>query len=439
MKVVHMCMEHFGGAGTAAYRLHKALLRAGAQSRMCVLKSKGDEPEIRVATPPGGWIHESRGRDGDIMRISDAWVRAGRQWMDTLNKHPDRPPNLEIFTDVDSSLDLSDIPELADADIIHLHWIAGMVDMAGELGPLATKTVVWTLHDMNAFTGGCHYSAGCERWKQGCGACPALGSTDENDVSRATWLARKTAYPRLSPTVVTPSKWLGGLAEQSPLFEGSEKHVIANGLETEVFKPWATEKVRKELGVKQDAYVLLFGAASVQNHRKGFRQLVRGLQALKQRGQVEDAVLAVFGEWAGGEPDLPYPVLELGYITDEATLAAVYSMSDMFVLPSLEDNLPSVVLEALSCGTPVAAFDVGGIGEMVSHRRTGWLATPYEAESLADGMAWGRAMKVQDRALTMRCRASMLERFTAHVQARAYMHLYESLLANAAKPDKVQG
>ncbi|NJB67073.1 glycosyltransferase involved in cell wall biosynthesis [Desulfobaculum xiamenense] len=431
MKVVHVCMQHYGGAGTAAYRLHRALLGVGVESSMCVLNRRGDDSSIKVAVPQGGGMHALPGENGAVTFVSDEWIRAGRRWRSMLDDYPARPGNLEIFTDVHSGLSPYDLPGVAEADVVHLHWVAGMIDWTADLGPLVDKPVVWTLHDMNAFTGGCHYSAGCERWREGCGACPALGSSAQDDVSRRAWDVRHRAYADFDPVVVTPSRWLGRLAAQSPLFAGRRVEVIPNGLDTEQFRPWPADAVRSGVGLDPDSFVILFGAASVHNHRKGFRQMVRTLEALKTECGVENAVLVIFGQWSGGEPDLPYPVMEFGYMDDEMKLAAVYSLADVFLLPSLEDNLPSVALESLACGTPVAAFDVGGMGDMIVHRETGWLAQPYDALDLAKGLVWARAMRHARKGLAARCRATVLEHFTAQAQARAHAALYRSILMHA--------
>lgn len=427
MRVLHLCMQHYGGAGTAAYRLHAGLVAQGVDSRMCVLNRQGDDAAISVATREGEPVHAVTGADGVVTHISQAWVDAGRRWQALLADYPERPGNLEIFTDTASTLDVDDIPGIHEADVVHLHWVAGMIDFSSPLGALSARPVVWTLHDMNPFTGGCHYSAGCERWAEGCGMCPALGSTRRDDISHAAWRTRHAAYGALRPEVVTPSRWLGGLASRSPLFSGRRVRVIPNGLDTEGFRPWPTPAIREGLGVPQDAFVVLFGAASVANHRKGFRQLVRALEELQSLGRVPNAVLGVFGQWGGAAPRLPFPVMEFGYVHDERTLAALYSMADMVLIPSLEDNLPSVVLEALACGTPVGAFDVGGMPDMVDHRATGWLARPYDARDLASGIVWANAMKERDPALGVRCRTTVLERFSLTGQVQAYRDLYTRL------------
>lgn len=426
MKVVHLCMQHYGGAGTSAERLHAGLVARGVDSSMLVLKKRGDAERIHLLPgPEGSGAAPVCADNGET--LAPGWISASNRWNRHLSDYAPSP-DLELFSDPGADTRLDSVPLLQDADVFNLHWVAGMVDFRHDVDFLASKPVVWTLHDMNAFTGGCHYSVGCDKYRRACGACHLLGSGREEDISREYFETKRRAYERLGVICVTPSKWLGECAGASALFGGFERRVIPYGLPTDVFQPFDKAAVRRELGVPEDAKVVLFGAASVHNRRKGFRYLLDALEDLAAKG-AQNVVLAVFGEFGGDQPRLPFPVIPAGYVTEEAQLAFLFSMADVYVLPSVEDNLPNVVLESLACGTPVVGFDIGGIPDMVEHRSTGWLVERGDVRGLADGIRWAIADKPIGGMVRRLTRASVLERYTMDHQAAAYEELYQSLLA----------
>lgn len=428
MKVAHLCMQHYGGAGTAAQRLHDGLLAEGVDSSLVVLKRRGDDPRVHLVPAPGGEAPLAAPGGETVAR---GWVAAGRRWAALLADHPRASPDLELFSDPWAEASPGALDAVRQADVLNLHWVAGMVDLVRDVPLLASRPLVWTLHDMNPFTGGCHYSAGCQRWRAACGACPQLGSRDEADVSRRFFEVRRAAYAGLDLTLVAPSRWMGRCAADSPLLGGAPRRVIPNGLPVDVFRPYDRKAVRRELGVPEGSRVVLFGAAGIHNRRKGLRYLVRALELLAADPRTPPIVLALFGEFGGQAPRLPFPVLPAGYVADETQLALLYSMADVYVLPSVEDNLPSVVLESLACGTPVVAFDTGGIPDMIEHRRTGWLVPPGDAAGLADGVRWALAGEGGARRALL-CRSAALERHPLATQARAYVDLYRELLARRA-------
>lgn len=426
MKVVHLCMQHYGGAGTSAARLHAGLLAEGLDSRMLVLKRRGDDPRIELMPGAGAPVATEGGET-----LAPGWLAASKRWNAHLAGHA-VSPELELLSDpfADTPLDSLDI--LREADVLNFHWTAGMADLRGDVPFLAGRPIVWTMHDMNPFTGGCHYSVGCERYTDACGACHLLGSTDERDVTREYFEIKRAAYAGLDLTCVTPSRWLGDCLGAGALLGDRPRRVIPYGLPTDVFKPYDRAAVRRELGVPEDAKVVLFGAAGVHNRRKGLRFLIEALEILAADGHGEDLVLAMFGEFGGAAPRLPFPVIPAGYVTDETQLALLYSMADVYVLPSLEDNLPNVVLESLACGTPVAGFDIGGMPDMIEHRKTGWLAARGDVRGLADAVRWATAPRAVPGAVARLCRTTVLERYTLGAQARAYAALYDEILARRA-------
>lgn len=426
IKVAHLCMQHYGGAGTSTCRLHRGLLAEGVDSTLCVLKTRGDEPGVR-------FIAGASAADNGGERVSDLWGRSVARWNAALRNCRNISKELEIFTDPFSAFELSAIEAVRNADILNFHWIPGMVDFVRDVEFLAGKPVVWTMKDMSPMTGGCHYSVGCDKWTRECADCHLLGEGCGDDPARSNFRIKREAYGRLDVCVVSPSRWLADCAGQSTLLGRFPRRVIPNAVPVDVFRPYDRQAVRRELGVPEGSRVVLFGAAGIHNRRKGLRYLVRALELLAADPRTPPIVLALFGEFGGQAPRLPFPVLPAGYVTQDAQLALLYAMADAYVLPSLEENLPNVILESLACGTPVVAFDTGGIPDMIEHRKTGWLVPPGDAAGLADGLRWALAAQGPEAALRTRlCRSVALERYPLAVQARAYANLYRKILARRA-------
>jgi len=344
-----------------------------------------------------------------------------RHWRKQLAAYPRRPQGLEIFTDAQAPWDLSALPEVREAEAFHLHWVAGLVDWPRAAAALSGRRVYWTLHDMNPFTGGCHYAAGCTRWRQGCGRCPQLGSDDPDDLSARVWRAKRDAFSGLDLRLVSPSRWLAGCVAESSLLGGVPIQVIPNGVPVDVFRPSPRAAARRALGIPEQGRVLLFGA-DYDTRRKGFAQLLEALALLPPalQGQV---TLASFGGLPAAPPGR-FRTVELGSIGDEARLALAYSAADAFVLPSQEDNLPNTVLEAGACGTPVAGFAVGGVPDMVTEA-TGRLAPAGDAAGLARAIQ-ALLLEAAGHDFAPACRERVERDFSVELQAERLVRLYQS-------------
>jgi glycosyltransferase involved in cell wall biosynthesis len=428
MKVVHLASTEPGGAGISASRLHQGLLAVGVDSRMAVLHKRSQDPAVRVVPSPDG-APLLAGQGSDV--VSPLWPAAHARWNQTLARHPRRPEGLEMFSDPRGLARLELIEELRDADVVNLHWTAGMIDFPADT-VLAGLPVVWTLHDMNPFTGGCHYDVGCGRWRGRCGACPQLGSASEMDDSRLHWLIKREAYGRLDLTCVAPSRWLVGCIGSSSLLGGRERHLIPYGLPLDVFRPRDRAAARAEHGVADEDFLLLFGADAIFNQRKGLIHLLRALRELARARPDLPITLGAFGATPGADfSALGFRVKEFGFVTDPEALAGIYSMADAFVLPSEQDNLPNVMLEAMACGLPVVGFDMGGAPDVVTPGVNGFLAAPGDVAGLVEGLCWAMARR-GDRDLRRGCRRLALERYPLQRQGRDYLDLYESILERRA-------
>lgn len=332
-------------------------------------------------------------------------------------------------------MDLSTQRDVKKADIINLHWVSYFqsIESIYRLCSLG-KPVVWTLHDQSAFTGGCHYSAGCHLYRQDCHPCPQL--LNQNMQITREVLENKKKFIDEQLVIVTPSNWLAQGARESSLFKHLRIEVIRYGLETGVFKPHPKAEAKRDLNISKDSLVILFGAVTTGDTRKGFGPLKAalaeclfhaGFAGKTKEGKI---TLVTFGHPQEELNHLDIPCRQLGRIQDDETLARVYSAADMFLLPSLEDNLPNTMLEALSCGTPVIGFAVGGIPDLVKPGETGLLAEVNNSRALAEHMIKLVFDQNLREYMSKQCRTMMEKEYGLENQANLYLSLFKDLLKN---------
>jgi glycosyltransferase involved in cell wall biosynthesis len=413
MKVCLLSYSDGGGGGgfSAAYRLHRGLLQLETDSTMIVdIKTTDD---FTVLSPKGKLVRE--------------WVKLTPS-LDVLpillySQRDHTPYSIQWLPD-------RVVPRVShiNPDIINLHWINFGCLQIESLNKF-NQPIVWTLHDMWAFTGGCHYSGSCNRYSQSCGSCPQLGSHQTWDLSRWIWKRKAKAWKNLNLTLVTPSQWLADCANNSSLFRNSRIEVIPNGLDVNQYKPFDRNVARELLNLPDIKHLLLFGAASrTSDRRKGFHLLLAALKKLSNNQLHNQIELIVFGSSQPMDPpDLGFKTHYLGKINGDLPLSLVYSAANVFIAPSLEDNLPNTVMEALACGIPSVAFNIGGMSDMIEHKRNGYLAEPYAIEDLANGIAWVLEDKDRYSALSFRARQKVEQEFSLEIQARHYLDLYEEL------------
>lgn len=381
---------------------------------MLVSQCSSDDPTVRALTPSMGLRQRLRRRlrRRQISR-SIARYRLSRPY--------------DGFSD-DRTQHANDLlNQLHTCDVVNLHWIVEFVDYQAFFSTVPRRTpVVWSVYDMNAFTGGCHYDNGCGKFRQRCGSCPQLGSQDGHDLSNQIWERKRRAFELISPDrlhIVTTSRWLATEIKASSLLRSRPLTVIPQGIDVEVFAPRGWKFARDVLGIPLDAKVVLFVAASTGNQRKGFHLLA---QALKDLGDLANVFFISVG---GGKPviDAQIPYLHIGKIDNDRFLSVIYSAADVFVVPSLQDNLPLTALEALACGTPVVGFDVGGIPEMVRPGVSGLLAPAYDVTGLRDAIVALLQDAIREE-MRENCRRIATEEYSISLAAQRYADLYNNIL-----------
>ncbi|WP_036478224.1 glycosyltransferase family 4 protein [Myxosarcina sp. GI1] len=409
-----------GGGYAAAYRLHHGLRKLGVDSSMLVGIDNRDD--FTVLSPTS--------------KLAQTWMKLapGLDRMPT-RFYPQRE-NLPYSVQWLPDRVTAEVAKIA-PDIINLHWInSGYLQI--ESLPKLGKPIVWTLHDMWAFTGGCHYSRECDRYTKACGACPQLHSNRDWDLSRWIWRRKLKAWQDLNLTIVTPSNWLADCARKSSLLGGLRIEAIPNGLNAQRYQPIEKSLAKKLVGLPPDKKIILFGALqATSDRRKGFHLLMPALQKLSYLQDSERIELVVFGSSQPKKtPDFGFKVNYLGKLNDDISIALVYAAADVFVAPSLQDNLPNTIIEALACGTPCVGFNIGGLSDAIAHLETGYLAKPYEPEDLAWGISWVLEEELRWQDLSRQARAKVEQEFTVEIQARKYHQLFEEILNNshAGKP-----
>ncbi|MFH1360095.1 MAG: glycosyltransferase family 4 protein [Candidatus Omnitrophota bacterium] len=412
MKVIILnTFDVVGGAAKAAYRLHKGLSRAGLNSKYLVASKRSDNTDIITC-----------------YNFFDRWFFKIRSKLDKLPLclYPQREK--VIFSPAIVPSRISKILHHMNPDIVHLHWIAGGFIRIEQIAKI-TKPIVWTLHDMWAFTGGCHYDQDCGKYMNSCGQCPILRSEKRDDLSRLNFSRKSNAFKDLNLIIVTPSKWLAECARKSSILKDKRILVIPNGIDTEKFRPVDKKAARKHLGLPHDKKLILFGAfKATSDQRKGYKKLAETLNLLKEERKL-NMKSVVFGGSKNGKFSNPNSdPIHIGHVEDDARLSLLYSSADVLIAPSIQENLSNVVLESLSCGTPVVAFEVGGMPDMIDHKENGYLAKPFDVHDLAEGIRWVLADEPRHQLLRTHARNKIESEFTIELSAKKYIDLYRETL-----------
>lgn len=422
MKVLHLnTWDVSGGAARSAYRLHQGLLAIGVDSKMLVrLKSSDDDTVYSIKT--------SDAQSGKKITIHDI-IHS-----DLITPHITTAANT-IFSIPSLSYDITNTDIVANADIINLHWVANYLSplTISKLGALG-KQIVWTLHDQWPFTGGCHYSNACIRYETSCTACPQLDL--DVDVAAAVLDEKAKLFQHIPLTIVTPSSWMYAVARESRVFKDKRIEHIPYSLNTEQYNNAPKHRAKETLGIDPHVVTILFAAQSLYERRKGYQEFIEVLRCSKNHDQFKRMIqenrikLIVFGQAGSELLNIGVPVLSLGVIDSDEAISTAYSAADLYIMTSLEDNLPNTILESISCGTPVLAFSVGGIPDMVKSGITGDLITPFDIDNMSKRLLYLLNHPELLQQMSNCCRQYAEKQYAITIQATRYKQLYTELLSN---------
>ena len=390
-----------GGAARAAYRIHRALRDAGVDSTM--------------------WVNFAAAGDWTVEGPSSKWGKAigwVRPQLGGLLRKTMRTQNPIIHSPAILPSNWVKRINASDADVVHLHWVQGEMLSIADIGRIQ-KPIAWTLHDMWAFCGAEHYTEEF-RWREGYQRDNRPAYESGFDLNRWTWQRKRNHWQR-PMHIVTPSTWLGGYVRDSALMRDWPVTVVPNCLDSTRWAPLEQNPARDLLGLPRDVPLLLFGAmGGGRDPRKGFDLLSGALEHLY--GEMPGLELAIFGQLAPrNPPDLGFPIHYIGHLHDDLSLRALYSAADALVVPSRQDNLPNTAVEAQACGTPVVAFHIGGLSDIVEHQHTGYLANAFDVVDLAAGISW-----VLGADLRQASRERAVARFSNAVVAERYRAIYDA-------------
>ena len=369
--------ERQGGPAIAAYRLTEALKNHGIKAKMLVRK-KTTEQVTTVAM-----------EHSTTDRLTMLWER-----LSVMLHTPFHHNRIYAIDLGHSGGDITELPEFKQADVIHLHWINdGMLSLTAVEKIIASgKPIVWTLHDMWPFTGICHYAHDCDHYTEHCHNCPQLNSRKYHDMAFRVFERKATMLQGSHIQFVACSQWLGNMAANSRLLQGHRITCIPNTFSSNLFKPRKKQQAREDIGLPINKRLIIFSSHTFTDERKGYHYFREALKLIDKRHPEWRDKLGIVLIGKDITPsmyqDLPFNVYPLNYIADEKRIAEIYNAIDILAIPSLQDNLPNTVMEAMACGVPCIGFNVGGIPEMIDHLHNGYVAEYKNVSDFATGIHW---------------------------------------------------
>jgi len=404
-----------GGAAVACLRLTKALL--------------ADNKDVNVL------VQEKINNDDFVNSTGESFFKKKINFLKFISERLFFLPyekNAELrfaFSPADFGENISKNKLVQEADIIHIHWInQGFLSLRNIQQLLSlNKPVVYTLHDMWLFTGGCHYAGTCENYSIKCGNCKFLKNPKPNDLSYKILQKKIKLFSSENLHIIACSNWLANKAKQSTLLKNFPITSIPNPIDTKIFQPISKKTALQKWNLEPTKKYILFGSANIFDKRKGLIYFIEALNFMKLNMPkiLENTECLVFGKMKHElNENFPIKVNSLGYLQHTEDIVKAYNAADVFVLPSLEDNLPNTIMEAAACGTPTLAFNTGGIPEMIVHETTGYLSDYKSAESIAKGLQYVFENKTL---LAQNARNYKIKNYSSEVVAQIFNSFYENM------------
>ena len=411
--------ERIGGAAIAANRLMEALKNNGIKTKMLVRDKQTDQ--ISVVELKKSWWK--------VWQF--IWERVVIWQANHFKKH-----NLFAVDIANTGTNITALPEFTQADVIHLHWInQGMLSLTDIRRIIQSgKPIVWTMHDMWPFTGICHYAGDCDKYATQCHNCPQLYKGSKKDIAYRTFQKKKKLFEGAQITFVACSRWLESLAKKSDLIKGQTITNIPNAINTNLFKPRDKKQAREKCHLPQDKKLLLFGSVKITDKRKGIDYLVSACKQIASSYPdfSKELGVVVFGNQAEQYASLfPFPIYPMNYVSNEKELVDIYNAVDLYVTPSLQDNLPNTIVEAMACGIPCIGFNVGGIPQMIDHLHNGYVAEYQSSKDLANGFHWALTEGEYESLSEEACRKAVSS-YSESTIAKKYVEIYNKITGNHA-------
>lgn len=405
--------DKVGGASLATHRMLQGLADNGIDVKMLVQHKQSPGQDINGPT-------------GFFAKMLSGFYR----WTDAfpLNRYPSRLRatwSLQWFP----SLIHRSIAKL-NPDIVHLHWIGnGFIPISAI--PKINKPIVWTLADQWPMTGGCHYDHGCTRYQEQCGQCHQLRSRDPRDLSHKIWRHKYNNWQNLDLHLVSPSSWIAHCIRSSPLLKKYPLSVIPYGVNLNQFYPMPKDEAKRAFHFRNDLKLLLFvSTGGTANWRKGFSYLQSALKGMEKEAAEKNWGLVLLGFKNCPKDALPkIPIYEIEEIREQDQLARLYCAADVSILASVMDNLPNTVMESLACGTPVVAFNIDCMSDMLEHKHNGYLAQRFDINELGEGIRWVLEDRSRYDGLCRNARKTAEEKFDLALSAQRYIDLYKKILS----------
>ena len=406
--------ERTGGAAVAANRLMKALNNNGVKAKMLVRDKETDALTV-VGLPKSPMLH---------------WHFLWERFVIFCRLHFSRKHLFEIDI-ANAGSDITKLREFQEADVIHLHWInQGMLSLNGIRKVVQSgKPVVWTMHDIWPATAICHLTLGCHYFVNRCANCKYLpGGGGSNDLASRIWQKKQQMQVDGNIYYVACSRWLESEAKSSALLKGQKITSIPNPIDTHLYKKGNKQEARQRLGLPLDKKLILFASQRVTNANKGMSYLIEACRQLCDLTKDLCEVVILGGHAEEVVEQLPMKAHPLGYVNDEQRVIDVYNAADVFVLPSLSENLPNTIMEAMACGVPCVAFRVGGIPEEIDHQKNGYVAVYRDATDLAKGIAWV-LQEADYESLSQQAVHKVTQCYSQQNVALKYLDVYQQAMA----------
>jgi len=362
MNITIISGSETGGAGNAAKNLHEGLLEIGVNSSFLTEKMVNDA-------------------DKSLFKRIRRWWLVRQAIKRNYKLLADAPDGFDHFSFARTGYhNIHKHPLIKNADIINIHWVSYMVDYKSFFKNI-DKPIIWTLHDTNSFTGGCHYTFQCDNFINDCTNCIQLSEKVRDFAAKNNLKLKRDSLKALNAkktVVVSPSQWLKTLSEKSSLFKQYAHFCIPYGINTAIFKHYDKTESRLKMRLPVNQFIVLFAGTSLAEHRKGFDIILDLKKMFKEHPEIVFVAI--------GKNDIEHEgILDLGYISDKNEMAIAYNAADVFIIPSREDNLPNTMLESVCCGTPVIGYKTGGIIDVIEHGKNGFLV---DKENITDIAAY---------------------------------------------------